>query len=1797
MPFFPPVPPTGLGYGGATYGTSIYGGGALARAPYPPGGGYGGQGMGVNSYGSLDITPPRVSSAISLDGFRVEVFFSEEMRNNAALKLATNYVLTPTTGAPAVASLVTLGTAGSQGGYTSVIVTHSGTTLGGNYTIVVSNVEDMAGNPISGPSGNQASFYSYGDTAAYVIAATAGDAVRFQFKNSLGGDQDLLTEAEFTPGVEDTSSYSISTTYPIPLTIQTITHPVGADASKVDMTVQGMTSIPYDVLVSPASAIDYDGDVLPSAATGFTGVEVGTGTSTATVATGLLLTKNAGDLYGWAFEDSSGKVVPSASYRMDVVLNPAAGSYAPALYDAAVGTLSFSDGAVQVDLTFTKVGGVDVLNVSSGAYSGQVPATWSSGSVTVSLLRNQKADSYSVLVNGVPLVSQPSASFTGVPSINAGARLLLSATYGVAGFKVASVDVTSSLTVFTTSWNFLHSISGTFTGSSLLTNDRLLTDHGPLVKGWGDATPATKDDVEVRVNGTAVPIRVVNPYTGTIYPTTPIPLMPAAGLTVDVDYKWWKNPAFPLVALNTPGLVLNKWDQKRGHTAGVPSPLPPGHEGVADTSRFQMALGLPPQERPQPIEYGHRYMGFERDYSALLNSPTTLVLNRDPHRVSVPRLEDTCQAANVTFDGNSTPPQAEDPWTLEGVDSGSLQTDGTYLVVDASSGSYATGTAAAYYREEDFTCSSTVRVAGRLQVSSYVADGVFTGIAFGFHDNFRLYLAGLLEVNSLRHVGILTDAANPHLADSWEIGPSVTATITSSTTFTVPSASFPNTVDAGTHFQILSGNQAGTYTIAECGIDTYQGTVTVTLVSTTPFPADYKLYGNDTATVLFETPWDEQLTTLQLLATTDEDLADNRSAYLYVGGSLSGFAASVTADEVAAIPADTSLLIPTGEEGRVMWGSLSRMATNSAAWSISRYSIDPNAAVETLRGLVVAAEMSDPPEEDANHEWWITNGFGYAEIDSSGDTLLLKSTSGSSSLDLTYGYSRLEPMLTERVFCDCDAEFRVESGTAIGDATVRVRDDIRQASLVTLLYREGGTPYRALVELPSASLSGLRTPLQAGWLASTGNSLAEPVAHNKQFAITKASGAEGFWETAIAPTIYTGSARLIESRVAITSYVAGAGGNIGATWGAHAGSSVTAYDVRVTLKASPARVILTDSTGTEHGSFAFDWTDGDFHTYRVTADPVTDSVVLDVDDTVQGSVLLTAFGTSTDPNAIRIGAQGAAGASVAVYDSYSVQALPQASAKRTLGVLKGGGLDATDIDSYQIPRTDGLAVPNSDATAVVEEMDWTSYLRVRVHLDQTWGVSIYRPDIPPPPWFTGNFATQITDPTAAWINVEYSQLPRQPGSTGEVSFGALNPESVTQQRWKQVRYRLYNTPDEDYIAPQGMVLNRCNIIHSGEYNTDITPEVVTLTSLTSTLLSVRSAHMNADRVFSVVVDGSVVSSSTWSFDETTQLITLTTALPSDHYPATVTFAPGKPITTTYLCNQPFAQSVTKLNEGTPVMPLGQEGAAVSSVVFGSKINDPSDTLGDPDFILNDPYRSVVFSDPTDALYDDLTFCTVDNSGDTGRLSIACDNDGPVGMGLSGSLYWDQFSVPYGPAGPWGKGSPSIKGTQSSFPQSSVLHASGGSYVDGVLGPGTAVLFPNFPGEGQQGVKDSPVALSGMGLNQETKWRLTITTPYTEDFDIDGQVDDNTPPSSPDPDLDPNPDGTPGLQAHGACAARLTDYAPTTDADRLGPWGGLASLSKSLLGGGAQLDGNELTLNGGAVIPGPTVTDFQIEAAN
>lgn len=1766
------------GYGGDPYGHGPYGSGLLPRIPVPVSGGYGGDPYGTGPYGSTELIPPSISSAISLDGFRIEIFFSEEMFIDAILLDPTSYVLTGITGAaPTTVLSVEVGVTGTTGA-TSVIITHTGTTLGGFYSLTITGPTDLSGNPIEGSAPqNTVSLLTLGDPPNYTITVLSGSQLLVDF------DQDMLTEAEFSPGIEELTAYAFTTTYPQTIEVTGVTHPYNGDFSQVLLDVIGMTSVEYTSNISPAIAIDYDGSILPDASTEFTGIETGTGTSSI-VNSELVLNKNLADVYGWTFEDTSGRILPGSSYRVDFEFDASQATFDPPLFDAVIGALHISDGAIQASIILERIAGVDSITIISGTYTVTFAASWSTGPSKLTLVRNQKADTFAFLFNDTPTVTVLTGFYDGVATINPGAQFLLDPSYEVTGFPIQSLSFSATQTVFSGAWNFLHDNTFVFAGSGEITRNAFLTGCGPLVKGWGDATPATKNDVEVRVNGVPVEVESVNPYIGEIVLTIPIPLMPPGTMTVEVDYIWFPSPIMGMGGYNTLGSVYNKWDIHLGHHV----PNVPGVLGALDPSRFKFSLVYGPIQRWAPIQIGHRYIGYERAYTASHNSPTTLLFNQNPHSVAVDTFDETPQAQQGVFDGVDSPDL--DFWDLEGVDTGAPNGDGTYTVIDASSGSYGVGTATVYNREVDLSFDSSVVVVARYLVEDFETDGVFTGVGFGVHNNRRWYFVGNLVINGVQHIGLLTDIARPEKAESWEVGPTRNVEILDAKTALILTEDVPISLENGDRFQILSGAQSGVYTIENFIYSQVDNTTTIYIEES--FPADPRLWSNDKADISFEVKFQDLISTYRLVTLPNQGVVQ-----LYISGEISALAVDINRVPELAMPAESSLLLRTDLEGQVFWGSISRLATNESKWSFFRYDSSPTMTTFHSRGVVVSSEMNEVPEFDPNSEWFITQDFGYSEVDGTGGTLLLKSTAGSETLDTTFGYKRVEPFLISTANSDIDFKFRVDSGVlGAGDALVIVHDTNREVRFGTLQYLESGSPYRRLISIPAESFSGLQAPTDQGWSTSPTFTISGS-SRGLLFTTVQALGERGTYSSNIDLTglAYTDSGdRIIEARFAVTSYTALGTGETGIIWGGNAG--LGNWIITATLLApdglNPARLALATSAGTPIQTYDFDWTDGLPHTYRILVDEGAAAVTLLIDDVVQiPTVALGLFDPGVDNTAIFFGHNRTDTEATVEWSSLSNSLRPPVNLKRTIGIWLGGDFD--DIDNWAIPRTDAFEdEPNSSSFATIEEMDWRSDMEVRLHRDVTWGVTVLRPDLPLPPTWNGDFATQITEPSAGWITVEYPDLPRRKGTFGSISWGALDSRSITQQRWDFFRYRIYDHITDDFRSPHHMVYNQYNVITSGEALLDKTPQIEELESLTSTKISLLPTHIYADRIFKVIEGTTIIDFTQIEFDRETQIITLLTPLSGENVPVTVVYAPSKnTVTNTYLCNEPLKKSNTLLNEGTPPFPKHQTSDAISQVVFGSKFNDPNDTYNiDADFIYNDPYRIVQFTDEENSLYDCMEFCEITDSKDYDLLSSVCDDsfkgNGLVEFGLSGgSSFTDVYT--------------GLSDLSNSFPGNP--YAAGNYFTLSGGNPtiqstyNNTIFWPNSPA----GTTCAPDTLLSwaLSINCVVIDELGTETELIDDISL-APTADNTPPSY---STDPNvvPDGTPGTNLHGAVLAVMVDAADYT---RLGPWGGLASLEPNSLFydpniHGVPPNGGEFTLLGGSPLPEGTTTVFNIEAAN
>lgn len=2020
-----PAHPAGSGYGGEGYGPQGEGGtgyglgsfGAVwhAAPEFPVDGGYGGDPYGFGSYGGSEVIPPSLSSAVSLTGWEIEVFFNEEMDpDDAELLNAANYTLAPAggLGGPSTVTAVRIEKLGTIditagdfiAGVSSVVITHTGTTLGGTYTVSASGMSDVAGNVIITAT---VSLLTKGEPPAYTVTPQGGNQLLFTFA------QDMLESTSYHGGavetILDTASYAFasSPTYPVSLAVTGVEHPYNGNLNEALLTVVGQTSLTYTPRISPSLVTGWGGDTDPnSLAGGFAGADVGV-TFSATLSNSKYIITQSGTGSSYVlFEDQTGFIVAGSSYRTDLTFDASSSFTKPVgVVVSQILVHQLHDGAVEHNVYFGWDGTTNepniTLNLGNGAPTVVLTSyDWTDTTHTISMVRNQKAGIVTFLWDGAPVYSDLIANQAASAApwqVGTRSRVVTSAPVPVvSGMKLHSNLTTASSTVFSGAWNFLHEVLGNaFVGNIANTRDTVRVARGPLVKGWGDATPATKADVAVIVNGTSVDIDSVNPYLGEITTVIPVPLMPLGMSDVKVDYQWMSSPVMEFAGLNTDGLVLNKFDCTHGHH----DPAAHGDQvqdannpkGAPDLSRFPMGLVLGPVDRPEPLFIGHRYMGFQREYSAVLNSPTTMLLNQHPNRSIKDGFESTPIGETVTFEGLVRPTGDDPVWVSEGTDSGGVVYNdagapGIYRIVDAQDSSYDPNnpSAAFYWRDVDLSFPSTMYVVGRFNVTrddTLSPDGVFTGVGMGVHDGRHLYLMGCLLVNDVEHVALLIDANKPSLVTSWLLGPQAQLSLQSESTAKALTSQVPSDLKAGDRFQIFYGDgvtdtahpQTGVFTLTSVVFQT-DGTVTLTVDG--DWPAHWNTYGNRYPIAVFEVQWatPEVITTFRLTVDPEQ-----RYATLQAPGSTTTNIAildgSVT---MLPQPAESSLLLPApldAQKGQAFFGSLSREGKNESYWTFFRYGVVPDVTSVAGHEVVVEAEMGEVPEQDPNHDWALLGNFGYSEVDSTADAVLLKQTSADDVRDFAFGYARNETWFAPDSNFDLSAKFRVETGSGVQDAQVIINDTLREARLGTLMYGEnfvgGPNPApttaavneaRFLIRVPDVSFKGLRLPEdQSGWAKASFTGFDDPTFDFLEGCLSAAQASGQKY--AVTGTVLDNGlnftdryGRVLEARFAVKAHQSAGDGFTGirmlGTFDHHLeGAGHALREAGLHLYDGGVRVISNgDNSHNELiQDYAFDWDDGELHTYRMVLDAENAVVMVYLDDTLQLPTLTAASFTNGDNPANLswgqfavdgTGADDLTVTSTVEWRSASFQALPENSVHRTLGVFRGTDIDA--INDWELPRTDSSNQPNSSQfNVVIEDMDWRDWMEVRLWRDPTWGITVLRPDLPLPPYYlpedpnnpgTG-FATELTEPSAGWINVEYAQLPRIETTFGQVRFGSLRRDNVTQQRWEWMRYRLFRSATDDINVPQGMVLNRHNVITSGELTEGKGHETVSVQTLDDRRLTLLPTHLFAERVWKVVEGSTVYTAEMFDFKRESQLLSLlpdeageprcfgqrtqgTTGVFTEkgstfsdvsadfsavvagdllkirfgeaagsyqilaveptakaltvkgyfpanpaggaaswsitqaRVPVTVVFVPGKPVTNTYLLNQPLLDGITKLNEGTPPVPKSLVAGVVRQEVFGSQVNNPNDLLNnDPNFVLNDPYRVVEFEDDADALYEQMDFMTVDNGGEEGVISFPCEATGlsdtpgffdttvgdpiyeaggagaalagvgdsagltetgsltgePSGAHLlhfSGSSFWEGVGALVST-----HGSRVVHNVeQGGGMPGALFFASGGNYhgpsvgggprnaLGGNLGPGTTTFYPVYP--------SLPARQGGGKIYRRTEWFMRfreMSVGIDGGGDVIGQAldetltmsgNDNTPPSGPS-DWTDNPDGA--AAGNGSAIAVLSG---SEDFSHYGPWGGVGALSAAKDSGDFVFIEAPLTIGTVLTITLPGPVDYLFTAA-
>lgn len=1376
-----------------------------------------------------------------------------------------------------------------------------------------------------------------------------------------------------------------------------------------------------------------------------------------------------------SFTDQSGRLTASSTYSVEASI--------VGVHHTA--SLTLSDSETALTLHFEQEVEKRIRITSSPTVDFSVPYDWQVNQ-TVRLIRNQHTGHVSVLMGGVPIYS------TGINDIQEAATSPASLVISGVSEMSATVNATASDTLFLADGNFVHELTATFLGLAGNAKNRIQVQRGPLTKGWGDATPAGINDVAVRVNGISVPVIDVNPYLGLIYLETPVPKMPVGTIEVEVDYFWFENPQMSFQSLNHPGLVLNKWDQRRNPEVQSPQ-LAVGttNGGSVEGERYPISLTLVRPPRVKPKWVSHRHIGFDKSYTSSLNSPEMLVLNANP----------LGGYKRKRYDQMSQSGQFEGSLSVDWFGRGNL-------TLQNESNGYATLTsdeAAGIVRKLDINpVSAQVTLVGRVESSqpTYVNSRLGLGPALAFHDAKDLRLLAAVEIDGVSHIALLTgdEIDNP---DSWEPAYSAEATFLTEGRMHVRGEDLPELFHEGLRVVVPLGDQAGHYTVLKIE---KLSTGDYWLYVTPDFPADTTKWGGGFGDVYFETPWTETPFNLHLIGK-----ADNAS----IGVSFTGATSFQCVVEKVSANAHTlyrsgvaPLDLTHDGRGEILFGNL--VAGGASSWDFVRYITVPDNFILSSIGHLETLTLSEIPTDKSL--WRKTSAHGL--VDKQGeDKIILRAEGGA---DQKLGFEKLDSLIPRMGGVEISSSFKVGSPTSWGDAGIRLKGPNHDVMLATIPYI-GDQVFTA----SSISLIGSHSFDGQGWAVQNFDYTFEGL----RLRLAKVNRNPCSLVNEL-PHVGLSTSRQLDARIAFHHATFNDLDDAGFIIG------MDANDKTVTMLFANGKLCLTSDGVNYVGEAAFDWLDGKEHAYRITTGNLTPTgtdVQLWVDDALLLTVPLADFAASDSNVRTYLLGFGIPEYGMDIHSLQVKEAAPP-EVKKTLGIWKGG--DPNLLSNWQVPRED-------DDTII--EMDWGAEDPVSVMLvvDPAWGASLLRPDLPTPDTMAVG-RTPRHNATGAWATVEWEHLPVHRTNITNIHFGMQNPVSQSSTEWDNFRYRVYIQENEETLPPRTSVLNRWNVLSSGEYTGDITVETVRLKVRTDEIF-ISESNISAKRVFHVAVNGSPLSWEDWSFDPEKQRIKLNKSY-SRSSSAEITFSPGRPITKTYLLNQPLKDGITNLNEGTPPYLLTQLAKMQRSInPDPPRADEINDVVSEhPDFESQDPTRLVEFSH--DSAYSTVDFFQVENGKETGLISTPDDGIAPAKglahLELEGRMFAEALAPP--PAYPFEQGG----GAVGAF-----LTAGGGSDIaSGSLGGGAAqgaVMWPSAPSKPE----DKPSL-----ANNRTFWEIrdvyedSVPEHQTESLSYEMEIGG--------------------------------EYS------RFGPWGGVETLDPlSLLNGGDFFNG--MVLSGGSPLPEPT----------
>jgi hypothetical protein len=973
----------------------------------------------------------------------------------------------------------------------------------------------------------------------------------------------------------------------------------------------------------------------------------------------------------------------------------------------------------------------------------------------------------------------------------------------------------------------------------------------------------------------------------------------------------------------------------------------------------------------QPLLRDIRYRAYERAYTATLNDPNRLVLNVPTEKIAYPPLARVLETSFIRYEATVLPDNDPDPWLRHGLGTAVIQ-DGSLVIQDTTDGPFPGGQPLFFTKRVDLTFDHVFAMAFRVTVSASAAsDGVFTGVAAGYSDGNKVASVGFLIDGTTKKIGFRKRGAGegPSLITAWTGG--------------------LNNV----------GEPSGT------AVEFDWSTI-----------HSYRL---------------------------SKDLAGN--IRLFVDGEVVELL-RVTPDE---LPFLEELGGPFDEIQGVSFGSFSRPAKNESTWDFVRYQIIPTNPLQTAPSSFASYEAADLPENATPP--WTPVGYHGTETTLSSNLLLLDSTSATTEATEEAvglvggdfrGFMRLEPLLaaSSDVVVDWGLQVRTLTSGINPDAITVAIDDTNRLTQVSFFQDESAPKF----SYGGRSFPGDSTPIP--W-QSMGTATATMLGRLLKITDTTATSGLVYYiddnTTSTSPDRAAGNdSWIMEFRVQVESYTAdpmGFCGVAGQVYDSLRAVGLIFEEISGVRYAS----LASDGTFVTGGRFAFEWNDATPHTYRVVKSALGSLVSLFIDAIYIGSVPYANF---TIPPPLLFGvysfgsstAASTTSTSVSIWNYFNVWKV--VSSRRYVGIWKG--FDRAALTGYHLPLkasgrlanavgntlTDpganfiaaGVAVgdrliiddgPNKGTYIVASvvgstaltlqatvltpiAVDLTEEVRITESLatmfpsnldlrDGPVGISesvnmgeiVAAPPMPAPPTSFGVTPTLVdyripketdwsgmhtyrvlrdpgggvalffdTDPVPL-LRTSYDEMPPSSASIfngiasgiSAIAFGAFDPTNLSQTSWDFVRYGITRSPVEQRIVPAKHVLNQRNVMCSPEH------------------LSTPLAHTH------------------------TNYFSSSTGIP--------------PQTDPDLLRNPALVAYTRLNQGTPIVPLTQSSdvqVPLPVLESVSGLNRPEDVLNsDGDFTLTDASVRIRLVVPDNVLYNSLQIIE-ETEGEPDHLAPACD---------------------------------------------------------------------------------------------------------------------------------------------------------------------------------------------------------------